>query len=120
VYRVVRVTLSAVPHPAGVPFVELAVLPYLGRESIPAVARVLMELTDRLSAHNPAAAMRGAMMTFGGHKGSALSAISELLARPLIGDLTSAESMAVDQGVGATPCHGELILAFNPQLVAGL
>jgi LDH2 family malate/lactate/ureidoglycolate dehydrogenase len=63
---------------------------------------------------DPAAAMRGAMMTFGGYKGSALSAMVELLAGPLIGDLTSAESMAFDQGVGATPCHGELILAFNP------
>ena len=65
---------------------------------------------------DPAAAMRGAMMTFGGHKGSALSAMVELLAGPLIGDLTSAESMAFDQGVGATPCHGELILAFNPAM----
>ncbi|MDB5836413.1 MAG: malate/L-sulfolactate dehydrogenase [Caballeronia sp.] len=65
---------------------------------------------------DPAAAMRGAMMTFGGYKGSALSAMVELLAGPLIGDLTSAESMAFDQGVGATPCHGELILAFNPSM----
>ena len=65
---------------------------------------------------DPAAAMRGAMMTFGGHKGSALCAMVELLAGPLIGDLTSAGSMAYDQGVGATPCHGELILAFNPSM----
>jgi delta1-piperideine-2-carboxylate reductase len=65
---------------------------------------------------DPTAAMRGAMMTFGGHKGSALSAMVELLAGPLIGDLTSAESMVFDQGVGATPCHGELILAFNPAM----
>ncbi|WP_158938701.1 Ldh family oxidoreductase [Burkholderia sp. S171] len=65
---------------------------------------------------DPAAAMRGAMMTFGGHKGSALSAMVELLAGPLIGDLTSAESMAFDEGVGATPCHGELVLAFNPSM----
>jgi len=65
---------------------------------------------------DPAAAMRGAMMTFGGHKGSALCAMVELLAGPLIGDLTSAGSTAYDQGVGATPCHGELILAFNPSM----
>jgi delta1-piperideine-2-carboxylate reductase len=65
---------------------------------------------------DPAAAMRGAMMTFGGHKGSALSTMVELLAGPLIGDLTSADSMAFDQGVGATPCHGELTLAFNPAM----
>ncbi|SAL22078.1 malate/L-lactate dehydrogenase [Caballeronia sordidicola] len=65
---------------------------------------------------DPTAAMRGAMMTFGGHKGSGLSAMVELLAGPLIGDLTSSESMAFDQGAGATPCHGELILAFNPPM----
>jgi delta1-piperideine-2-carboxylate reductase len=67
---------------------------------------------------DPAAAMRGAMLTFGGHKGSALSAMVELLAGPLLGDLTSLESQKFDEGVGATPCHGELIVAFNPDIFA--
>lgn len=65
---------------------------------------------------DPAAAMRGAMLTFGGHKGSALSAMVELLAGPLLGDMTSLESQKFDEGVGATPCHGELVLAFNPEM----
>lgn len=65
------------------------------------------------------AALQGAMQTFGGHKGSALAAMIELLAGALIGDLTSAESMAFDEGVGATPCHGELVLAFDPQVFLG-
>lgn len=56
----------------------------------------------------------GAMLTFGGHKGSALSTMIELLAGPLIGDLTSLDSLALDRGQGGTPCHGELILAFDP------
>lgn len=68
---------------------------------------------------DPNAALAGAMLTFGGHKGSALSAMIELMAGPLIGDLTSAESMAFDAGVGATPCHGELILAFDPKVFLG-
>lgn len=59
------------------------------------------------------------MQTFGGHKGSALAAMIELLAGALIGDLTSAESMAFDAGVGAAPCHGELILAFDPKVFLG-
>ncbi|QCP50312.1 Ldh family oxidoreductase [Trinickia violacea] len=67
---------------------------------------------------NPAAALKGAMLTFGGHKGSALSAMVELLAGPLLGDLTSLESQKFDEGVGATPCHGELVLAFNPETFA--
>ncbi|MBM6584290.1 Ldh family oxidoreductase [Microvirga sp. BT689] len=69
--------------------------------------------------NDPAAALAGAMLTFGGHKGSALSAMIELMAGPLIGDMTSAESMAFDEGVGATPCHGELILAFDPKVFLG-
>ena len=45
----------------------------------------------------------GAMLTFGGPKGSALSAMIELIAGPLIGDLTSLESGAFDGGVNALP-----------------
>lgn len=56
----------------------------------------------------------GAMLTFGGHKGSALSAMVELVAGPLIGDLTSAESIALDAGAGSSPIGGELILAIDP------
>ncbi|WP_430909928.1 Ldh family oxidoreductase, partial [Klebsiella sp. H32] len=44
--------------------------------------------------------LNGAMLTFGGHKGSALAAMVELLAGPLIGDMTSAESLAWDNGAG--------------------
>ncbi|ESQ91329.1 oxidoreductase [Asticcacaulis sp. AC460] len=65
------------------------------------------------------AAMQGAMLTFGGHKGSALSAMIELMAGPLIGDFLSLESMAYDGGAGATPYHGELILAFDPKVFMG-
>lgn len=64
-----------------------------------------------------AAALSGAMLTFGGHKGSALSTMIELLAGPLIGDMTSMESMEFDDGAKAAPCHGELILAFSPELL---
>jgi delta1-piperideine-2-carboxylate reductase len=63
---------------------------------------------------DPAAALNGAMLTFGGHKGSALSAMVELLAGPLIGDLTSAESLALDDGAGSSPIGGEFILAIDP------
>ena len=62
---------------------------------------------------------RGAMLAFGGHKGSALSAMVELLAGALIGDWTSAQSQAFDAGAGAAPCHGELIVAFDPQRFGG-
>jgi LDH2 family malate/lactate/ureidoglycolate dehydrogenase len=54
------------------------------------------------------------MLTFGGHKGSALSAMVELIAGPLIGDLTSAESLTADDGAGSSPFGGELIVAIDP------
>ncbi|MFD2845156.1 Ldh family oxidoreductase [Paracoccus cavernae] len=63
---------------------------------------------------DPAAVLAGAMLPFGGHKGSALATMIELMAGPFIGDRTSAQSAAFDQGASAAPLHGELIIAFNP------
>ena len=61
----------------------------------------------------------GAMLTFGGYKGSALATMIELMAGPLIGDLTSRESMDFDAGDKLAPLHGELILAFDPAILGG-
>jgi len=66
-----------------------------------------------------ASAMIGTLLTFGGHKGSALSTMIELMAGPLIGDLMSTESLTYDNGVGAAPCHGELVLALSPDVFLG-
>lgn len=68
---------------------------------------------------DPTAALAGAMLTFGGHKGSALAAMVELIAGPLIGDLMSFESMAFDAGAGVAPLHGELLLALDPAVFLG-
>lgn len=68
---------------------------------------------------DPVAVMQGAMRTFGGHKGSALAMMVELMAGALIGDWTSRESLEFDAGAGAAPCHGELILAFDPVRLGG-
>lgn len=61
----------------------------------------------------------GAMLPFGGHKGSALAAMVELIAGPLIGDMTSTESLDWDGGAGALPFGGELIVAFDPRRFLG-
>ncbi len=66
------------------------------------------------STTDAAAVLDGAMRTFGGHKGSALAAMVELLAGPLIGEMTSADSIAADDGRGGSPMGGELILAIDP------
>ncbi|AEC19806.1 malate dehydrogenase [Pusillimonas sp. T7-7] len=62
---------------------------------------------------DPVEVGNGAMLTFGGHKGSALSTMVEIMAGALIGDWNSQESLAYDQGSNAAPVHGELILAFD-------
>lgn len=69
---------------------------------------------------DPVAGLAGAMLTFGGHKGSAISTMIELLAGPLINDMMSFESSDFDAGAGAAPCHGELILAFSPERLLGI
>lgn len=68
---------------------------------------------------DPAAVLDGALLPFGGHKGSALATMIELIAGPLIGDLTSTESLLHDNGAGASPYHGELILAMDPKRFLG-
>lgn len=68
---------------------------------------------------DPEAALKGAMLAFGGHKGSALSAMIELMAGALIGDMLSKESQEFDDGAKVTPCHGELLLAFSPKMFGG-
>ncbi|WP_196259799.1 Ldh family oxidoreductase [Pelagibacterium limicola] len=68
---------------------------------------------------DPLAVLDGAMLPFGGHKGSALSLMIELLAGPLIGDLTSLESMQYDEGAEAAPLHGQLLIAIDPARFTG-
>jgi delta1-piperideine-2-carboxylate reductase len=67
---------------------------------------------------NPEAALAGAMLPFGGHKGSAIATMVELLAAAMIGDLTSPEALEYLGTTTLAPRHGELILAFNPRRFA--
>ena len=64
--------------------------------------------------NNPEEALKGAQLPFGGHKGSSIALMVELLAGALIGDLFSYESSQKDtHGVGA-PSGGEFLIAINP------
>lgn len=68
---------------------------------------------------DPVTALAGAMLPFGGHKGSALSTMIELLAGPLIGDRLGHETQAAGPGSQGKPFHGELLLAFSPEVFLG-
>lgn len=67
---------------------------------------------------DPEQALAGAMLPFGGHKGSAISTMVELLAATMIGDLTSPEALTALGTPSLTPTHGELVLAFDPSRFA--
>jgi delta1-piperideine-2-carboxylate reductase len=67
---------------------------------------------------DPQAALGGAMLPFGGHKGSAIGTMIELLAGVMIGDLTSPEVLEFLGSTTLAPAHGELILALSPRRFA--
>lgn len=63
---------------------------------------------------DPAAALGGALLPFGGHKGSALSLMVELIAGPLIGELSSQAVAGLGITDGGPPPGGELFIALDP------
>lgn len=67
---------------------------------------------------DPEAALAGAMLPFGGHKGSAIGTMIELLAGIMIGDLTSPEVLDYLGTTTLAPFHGELIIAMSPEAFA--
>ncbi|MCF6368067.1 Ldh family oxidoreductase [Rhizobium halophilum] len=66
----------------------------------------------------PEAALAGAMLPFGGHKGSAIGTMIELLAGIMIGDLTSPEVLDYLGTTTLAPFHGELIIGMSPEAFA--
>lgn len=67
---------------------------------------------------DPDAALDGAMLTFGGHKGSALSTMIELLSGAMLGEFMSREALEFMGGGALLPRHGALVLALDPQAFA--
>lgn len=61
----------------------------------------------------------GTILPFGGHKGSAISTMIELLAAGLVGDNFSYEAATADNGDGGPAVGGEFILAMSPEVLAG-
>ena len=68
---------------------------------------------------DPATALAGAQLPFGGHKGAAIALMVELLAGALIGDVFSFEAHAKDTGRVGAPCGGELMIAIDPARCTG-
>lgn len=68
---------------------------------------------------DPTAALAGALLPFGGHKGSALSMMIELLAGPLIGDRLGHQTQPANGSGEGSPQHGEFLLALDPRSFLG-
>ncbi|XWN30322.1 MAG: 2-oxo-4-hydroxy-4-carboxy-5-ureidoimidazoline decarboxylase [Devosia sp.] len=67
---------------------------------------------------DPAAILQGAQLPFGGHKGSAIALMVELLAGGLTADHFSDEADKASDGSGVPP-GGVVVIAFDPDKIAG-
>lgn len=63
-----------------------------------------------------AAIARGVLLPFGGHKGSALSLMVELLSGPMVGETFSYETLDRDNGDGGPAQGGQFLLALSPEV----
>ena len=68
---------------------------------------------------DPAAALVGAQLPFGGYKGAAIALMIELLAGALIGEVFSFEASERDNQDGGPPVGGEFMLALDPARCVG-
>jgi len=68
---------------------------------------------------DPQAALAGAQLPFGGHKGASIALMVELLAGALIGDLFSYEAKERDINNTGAPFGGEFLLAIDPTHFSG-
>jgi delta1-piperideine-2-carboxylate reductase len=59
------------------------------------------------------------LLPFGGHKGSVIALMVELLSGPLVGETFSYETKERDNGDGGPAQGGQFILAMSPSILSG-
>lgn len=113
------------PRPGSEPFVFDFATSIVARGEIELYRRAAKPLPEgwALNAQGepttvPEEALGGAMLPFGGHKGSGISIMIELLAGIMIGDLTSGGALDYLGTTSLSPRHGELVIAFDPNRFA--
>jgi len=62
---------------------------------------------------------KGVLLPFGGHKGSVIALMVELLSGPLVGETFSYETKERDNGEGGPAQGGQFILAMSPSILSG-
>ncbi len=68
---------------------------------------------------DPNEILKGALLAFGGYKGSSISMMVELLSAAMIGESFSFEAAERDIADGGPPQGGQFVFAINPSLVRG-
>lgn len=111
------------PRKDGPPMVFDQASSVMARGEVMLAAREGHELPDGVGvdaqgnpSNDPGEVLKGALLAFGGYKGSAIAMMVELLAGGLIGESFSFEAAARDNGDGGPPQGGEFMLAMDPQL----
>ena len=109
------------PRPAEHPYVFDFATSVAARGEIELHRRAGTEIPDGWAldkegnpTNDPDAALAGAMLPFGGHKGSAISTMVELLAGAMLGEFMSKEALDFMGGTHLLPRHGALVLALDP------
>ena len=74
---------------------------------------------DGKPSDDPKEILKGVLLPFGGYKGSAISMMIELFSAGLTGDNFSFEAAETDNNDGGPAKGGELVIAINPELIAG-
>ena len=62
---------------------------------------------------------KGVLLPFGGHKGSVIALMIELLSGPLVCETFSYETKERDNGDGGPAQGGQFILAMSPEIISG-
>lgn len=114
------------PRPDGLPFVFDFATSAVARGEIELHRRAGTPLPEGWALDDagqpttdPTAALAGALLPFGGHKGTALSIMIELLAGTLIGDRLGHQTQPANPSGEGRPQHGEFILALDPHAFLG-
>lgn len=69
---------------------------------------------------DPAEVLEGAQLAFGGYKGASIALMVDLMAGPLLGEVTSLEAGEADNGDGGPATGGETLVAFDPALFGAI
>ncbi|MEM6849071.1 MAG: 2-oxo-4-hydroxy-4-carboxy-5-ureidoimidazoline decarboxylase [Pseudomonadota bacterium] len=115
----------AYPSPDGTPFVFDFATSEMARGDVMLAARDGHALppgsgvdSEGNPTTDPAKVLEGAQLPFGGHKGSALAIMVELLAGGVVGDIFSDEAGLKGDASGVPP-GGVFVLAMSPTMIGG-